>query len=213
MRIIASQNGSTAPPPPSAQHRVLREFFHHEAVLLLPHLRRYVRQAGLASDREVTEVATDLLQDVVVCALRCAEDFDVSRAPRPWVLGIACNLIKQRRVALAKQRRRSASTPDHPVGERAADLASVPASVFDRLAAAGEDPEHALFGRRQVDAYLACLAENDRVVVQHAVLHGMDGEELAAALHTTPGAARVRLHRALNRLRAAISETVKEVQE
>jgi len=49
---------------------------------------------------------------------------------------------------------------------------------------------------------LVLLSPDDQRVIRLAVLAEVDGEALAAALGITAGAARVRLHRAIKRLRA-----------
>jgi DNA-directed RNA polymerase specialized sigma24 family protein len=55
----------------------------------------------------------------------------------------------------------------------------------------------------QVNAMMAGVSPDDQRVLRLAILHGLDGEALAEALGCNPGAARVRLHRALNRLRTS----------
>ena len=55
--------------------------------------------------------------------------------------------------------------------------------------------------RLNVDVLLAALAPDDEHVLRLAIMNGLDGVSLAKALKITPGAARVRLHRALGRLR------------
>lgn len=50
---------------------------------------------------------------------------------------------------------------------------------------------------------LGRISSDDAQVIRLAVLHDLNGEELGRVLDITRGAARVRLHRALNRLRAA----------
>jgi RNA polymerase sigma factor (sigma-70 family) len=54
-----------------------------------------------------------------------------------------------------------------------------------------------------VSTLLATLSTEDQQVVRLAILHGLNGETLANELGVSRGAARVRLHRALGRLRQA----------
>ena len=63
---------------------------------------------------------------------------------------------------------------------------------------AGDD--HGDF-REDVHVLLSALASEDERVLRLAIMNGLDGVSLAKALNITPGAARVRLHRALGRLR------------
>jgi RNA polymerase sigma-70 factor (ECF subfamily) len=50
-------------------------------------------------------------------------------------------------------------------------------------------------------AWLKELAPDDQTVIRLAIVHSLDGDALAKTLGVSPGAARVRLHRALGRLR------------
>jgi len=50
---------------------------------------------------------------------------------------------------------------------------------------------------------LSLVSKEDQKILRLAILVGMNGVELAQALGTNPGAARVRLHRALGRLQVA----------
>jgi RNA polymerase sigma-70 factor (ECF subfamily) len=55
-----------------------------------------------------------------------------------------------------------------------------------------------------LEAALAGLAEDDREIVAFVYLGGMQVKDAAAAVGITPDAARARLHRALERLRARL---------
>ena len=80
------------------------------------------------------------------------------------------------------------------------------AELFDRLAGmAGQGPDHLLARQAELAELLAGVSEGDQQIIRLAVVHEMNGEELGRALGVSPGAARVRLHRALNRLRRAHS--------
>ena len=79
--------------------------------------------------------------------------------------------------------------------------------LFDRFAAltpGGDDPAAALESDAAVAALLEHVPVADREVLRLALIHELDGESLARALGVRPGAARVRLHRALGRLREAV---------
>jgi RNA polymerase sigma factor (sigma-70 family) len=179
----------------------LRRFLEAETEALLGTLRLYVLRAGLAADQGASLAAVELLNEVVVEALAHADRFRPSGQPRAWLLGIAANLIKRKQVARAKRDRREPLAHDLIPGSHQTMAED---EVFDRLAVlASEDPARELAASQQVEAILAHVSESDRQVVRLAVLHELSGQELARALGTTPGAARVRLHRALSRLRAA----------
>jgi RNA polymerase sigma factor (sigma-70 family) len=179
----------------------LRQFLEAETEALLGTLRLYVLRAGLAADRGAALAAVELLNEVAVEALAHADRFRPAGQPRAWLLGIAANLIKRKQAARADRARREPLAHDLIPGSHQTMAED---EVFDRLAIlAGGDPTRELAASQEVEAIVAYVSESDRQVVRLAVLHELNGQELARALGTTPGAARVRLHRALNRLRAA----------
>jgi len=187
----------------------LRAFIETEAGRLRPTLRLYVLRAGLAGPSEADAAAADLLNEVVAEALAHAERFRPAGEPEAWLLGIAANLVRRRQADLARRERRE---------PRAADLVGLTGpegpdedDPFERLAGlALEDaqagPERTLESRQATAELLGLVSEDDRRVLELAVLHELNGDRLAGALGTSPGAARVRLHRALGRLRAALTK-------
>jgi RNA polymerase sigma-70 factor (ECF subfamily) len=193
--------------PRAARDDRLRAFIETEAGRLRPTLRLYALRAGLAGPSEAGAVADDLLNEVVLEALAHAERFRPAGQPEAWLLGIAANLVRRRQADLARRERRE------PL---AADLVALDGSPdeddpFERLAGlALEDaqagPERTLESRQATAELLGLVSEDDRRVLELAVLHELNGDRLAGALGTSPGAARVRLHRALGRLRAALNE-------
>lgn len=179
----------------------LRQFIEAETETLLGTLRYYVVRAGLVEDQGATLAAVELLNEVVVEALEHADRFRASGQPIAWLLGIAANLIKRKQAERITRNRREPlvrdlySGPEEALGED---------ELFDRLATlAVPGPAQDLEADEEVSAILAYVSKDDQRVLRLAVLHGLNGEALAQTLGITPGAARVRLHRALNRLRAA----------
>jgi RNA polymerase sigma factor (sigma-70 family) len=180
---------------------LLLEFIAAEREALLGTLRVYVLRAGLAQGEGADAVAAELLGEVAVEAAASAARFRPEARPMPWLLGIAANLIKRRQVAVAKRAAREPPVADL-AGRRGEGLSE--AELFDRLGAiAASNPGEELEADEAVAEILNCVSPDDAQVVRLAVLHDLNGEELGRALDITPGAARVRLHRALNRLRAA----------
>lgn len=182
---------------------LLRTFVEEQTDSLLGTLRAYVVRAGLAGEQGANLAAVELLNEVVVEALAHADRFRPSGSPMAWLLGIAANLIRRQQAQRATRARREPLVGDLlPAGQQAISEED----LFDRLAslaapAAGSELE----AEQEVAALLARVSDDDRQVLRQAVLRGLSGRELALALGTTPGAARVRLHRALNRLRAALA--------
>ena len=182
---------------------VLRRCLQDETQPLLDTIRLYVLRFGPAPHDDVSAVAQDILQEVSLEALEHADRFKAGRRPLPWLLGIALNLVRRKHVERAKQARREWSagayaalaegpeTEADPFGETMASLAP------DQLAGieAEDEAEH----------LLTLVSPSDREVLRLAIIEGWDHAELARRLGTTTGAARVRLHRAIGRLRVAWS--------
>jgi RNA polymerase sigma-70 factor, ECF subfamily len=107
----------------------------------------------------------DLVQDVFVVAFRRQATFDRSRAPRPWLLGIAVRVAASHR---RRERLRAFFTLDE-----AADSPSLqtPERVMEQNDA-----------RRKVDAALAKLDRRKREVLVLYELEGLTGEEISSAL-------------------------------
>jgi len=185
----------------TANQDLLRQFITGESEALLGTLRYYVVRAGLANGRDATTSAGELLSEVVVEALEHADRFRPSGQPMAWLLGIAANLVKRKQADRSARNRREPLVRD--LVPRAQDVLSED-ELFDRMSslAAGQ-PIEEWEANEAVSAILSHVSESDRSVLRLAIVHDLNGEALAQELGIKPGTARVRLHRALNRLRAA----------
>jgi RNA polymerase sigma-70 factor (ECF subfamily) len=195
---------------PEAQAR-LGQFLEEELNSLLPTLCFYIQCAGLSANRiHAEEVAQDLLHDVAVEVLASADRFRPEAQPKAWVLGIAANLIKRRQARKSKMNNREPLIQDL-LPHSNANLSEE--ELFDQFAGwSRSDPGHQLEAEEAVSLLLAGLSENDQQILKLAIVKGMDGKSLARSLGITPGAARVRLHRALNRVRKAqAGENMREI--
>jgi RNA polymerase sigma-70 factor (ECF subfamily) len=172
----------------------LKGFMETESGALLDSLRLYLSRAGLAADHTPHE----LLNEVVIEALKHAHRFDPNRQPMAWLLGIAANLIKRKQAELTKRNRREPLARD--LFPDAEDFMSDD-EIFEQITKLAASPSQELEASEQVTLLLAGLPETDQEVLRLAIIHELDGEALAQVLGITPGAARVRLHRAMNRLR------------
>ncbi|HEY6065184.1 MAG TPA: RNA polymerase sigma factor [Thermoanaerobaculia bacterium] len=143
-------------------------------------LFRFLRRVA-----EPADAAEDLVQEVFLRVWKSARSFRPDGSFRGWLYRIARN-------AAADEFRKSSRLAPVGVAVSPEDLPA-PERVPGELAAA-----------------LARLAAADREVLVLARFHGLSGAELAAALECSTGAARVRLHRALKRLRALYLETQEE---
>lgn len=177
----------------------LRQFIETEAESLVGILRYYLFRANTDGDSLET-AASELLNEVVIEALQHEARFEPTGQPRAWLLGIAANLIKRRQVETARRNQREPLVRDlYPTLE--GDLSD--GELFDRVANLVGMTEDELDTNSQVAALLRPLSPDDQHIIRLAILHGLDGDMLAHELGIHPGAARVRLHRALNRLRTA----------
>lgn len=141
-------------------------------------LGRYLAASGAAS----AEVE-DLVQDTFFKAFRGLHGWRGEGSLRGWLCRIAGNVLKDRfrqtkgRIFLEIEDDDVAATSD-PAGEFAADETG-----------------------RQLEAGLGRLPRLQREVFLLRVQQGLDYVEIAAALDTTPGAARVHYHHAVRRLK------------
>ena len=181
----------------------LRQFLEAESESLFATLKIYAWRAGLPVPEDA---AMELLDMLTVEALEHAVRFDPQRPPRAWLLGIAANLIRRKQAEFARLHRRE------PLAGDLADYGEAGISedeLFDRLTEESDaardsranNIERDVETRQEMESALNLLSPGDRQVVRLFAQGGMDGEELARTLNLKPGAARVRLHRALARLR------------
>lgn len=203
------------------------DYVEENAVSLARTLRGYVSRAGLARGEAVPEVAIEVLQETVVEALKSAHRFDPSRQPAAWLLGIAANIIKRKQVKQAIRYKFEVAIEDATRGyeDDATSARKGDSELFDRLASltvkhgivplntkhrqvllARDDVEQTFDANEAVQVMLERLSPDDQEVVRLAVLEELDGEALAKRLGVKPVTARVRLHRALKRLREIIED-------
>lgn len=178
----------------------LQRFLQENAVHLQTILGGYVAKMGLASGPGVEAVAAEVFQDAVLETLAHADRFNPEMQPRAWFLAIAANILKRHRASYAKRHKFEVL-----VGELANKYDDEnEQDVLDRIMQAGAPgPEQTLAGRETVRELLALVSPEDARLLNMALLEGWDASALGAHLGITAGTARVRVHRALSRLRAA----------
>jgi RNA polymerase sigma-70 factor (ECF subfamily) len=137
----------------------------------------------------------DLLGELTAQLIQQAAKFD-PRAPLvPWAMGFFKFIMAER----GRKRRRDGRVAS--LTDLGADLDE---SFFDALRqSTGSDPsqDHAQ-DRIDVQAMLAQLGEADRQIIEAHFFEGLSGEALAEAIGVpSAGTARVRLHRAKDRLK------------
>lgn len=157
-----------------------------------PHIQRYLaRRLG-------QQIADDLLAETFLAAFTKRERYDSSRPDaRPWLYGIATNLVGQHRREEVRRHR----TPS--VGPYVADHA-------DRVAA--DVTAQAM--RSMLSGALGALSVEDRDVLLLVAWEQLSYLEVAEALAVPVGTVRSRLNRARRKVRAALgTDNHTEVEE
>jgi RNA polymerase sigma-70 factor (ECF subfamily) len=177
-----------------------------------PRLRRMVRlhldpRLGARVD------PSDVVQDTLAEAARRLEEY-LRRLPLPfypWLRHIALDRLLDLRRRHLRARKRSVAREDpdvlHLPDESAAELAA-------RLIDLGSSPSRHLLReelRQRVRAALGRLSAADREVLVLRHLEQMPAREVAAVLGVGEGAVRMRLVRALGRLRDLLDQDLGEV--
>jgi RNA polymerase sigma factor (sigma-70 family) len=147
-----------------------------------------------AARRLGSAAADDVMAEAFMVAFARRGRFDLSRPDaRPWLLGIATNLIRgHRRTELRRWRamaRAAAAGGEEPEAER----------VAARLTAQAV--------RRELAAALALLSPDQRDALLLYAWAELDYQEIAEALDVPIGTVRSRLHRARGVLREALAAT------
>jgi len=130
-----------------------------------------------------TGTAEDAAQEAAVRAWRRRDSCRTPERPGPWIATIARNEA----LRLARPSR---------------------ADPLDEAAAIAEESheEHVL-GQADIQRAIARLSDPDRELVRGRYWEDLDYRQLGRLLHISEGTARVRLHRALARMREALVET------
>ena len=150
---------------------------------------------------EVAELAIEVMGEAVGRALARPEKLDPGRSAYGWLMGISIRILMERNRDAACNRRQITGTD---LGEGAWG------ALLGHLSSGPSDAATA--DRIDLDEALGRLDPTSRFILECRFFRGLDGEELAEALGaTSEGAARVRVSRALQRLRALIVRAEPEV--
>jgi len=138
-------------------------------------------QARAVLGPEAADDAAEAVQEAAARAWQARATFHTGDgAVTAWLHGILTNVLHE---TMRKRRRRPAQLPDDP-------------RAWDRLLA-DLSPADAVADRDAVAVLFARLPAEHRDILDLRYRHGLDGAALAARLGVRPGAARVRLCRAL----------------
>lgn len=123
------------------------------------------------------DAAADLTAEVFTTAWRRIEHLPTEPACLPWLYGVARKMVGNHQRALKRQ--------------RALHLKAVPSTP-----SIGQSADDPIVVRRELER----LRPGDQEILRLAAWEDLDPTEIAAVLDLTPEAARVRLHRARQRL-------------
>lgn len=151
----------------------------------------------------IQEMASELLNEVFAEALSHSERYDCSRQLGAWLYGIALNVTRRKKAERAKQYGREASFSSLQYHSDAAN----DDAFFDQfISFAIAGPEQDTEAKEQFELLISLISEDDQQILRLTILHDLDNARLAHALGIKEAAARQRLHRAFNRLRAILKE-------
>ena len=151
------------------------------------------RVCGRLRRGEVADRVAEVLNEAVKRALQSAASFDPKRSATAWLMGFALRILQEQR-----HPRRTVVQGD--LGEAAWR------GALEELCAA--DDTEATTIRLDIRQALERLDKEQRRAIELRYYQALDGEELAQALDApTAGAARVRLARALQALRAVFGSS------
>lgn len=159
--------------------------FHRAFETEFPALYRYLhRRVGAAA-------ADDLAAETFATAFRRWEQFEQSRPLRPWLYGIAANLLRHHWRDERRKLRAYARTGIDPV-------------LVNEESAIERVDAHAL--ERTLAAELAALRPQDREILLLHAWAELSDQEIAEALSLPLGTVKSRLHRTRAHLRNRIGE-------
>lgn len=184
----------------------LQRYLQEHAVGLQAIICGYVAKMGLARGQNIKAIAAEVFQDAALETLTHAERFKPATQARAWFLAIAANILKRHRASYLKRYRFELSTSSlakQSAQEREQDVLDQIMTV--RVESAG--PEQMVVERESVHELLALVADADAQLLHMTLVQGWNADALGQWLGITPGAARVRVHRALSRLRMAWRES------
>jgi RNA polymerase sigma factor (sigma-70 family) len=170
-----------------------------------PRLRRIVAAHVLKSCKpcHADMIIDEVVQETVREALKCAGRYDPSRPLIPWLMGFALNILKAGRRAVAVERKRF--VPSERIDDEFWNGLKSLHSHDD------EEIEKAEAVREKLHAALGSLDLASREAIYYRFFEGLEGRELAQALHVqTTNAARARVFRAVRKLKGLVLSGARE---
>lgn len=212
MRVAEAQDAAQNQDSSTAR-QILRACLEEHADELLSTVRLYVAKAKFASREVLEDVAAEVFTEVAAQVLASADRFDPARRPYAWILGVAGNVVKRRQAEFYRQAQREQLITDLNLDPDAADISD--SELFDRLATINlqafdqiaTDPPESTYETQEILAVaIGQLSPDDRTILRLALKHEFDCNLIASELDIKSGAARVRLSRAIQRLRTGVNK-------
>ena len=160
---------------------------HQEAVFRLAYL--------LLDD---ADEAQDVAQETFIRAYYALDRFDLTRPLRPWLLRITSNLARNKRRSIGRY------------------LAAVTRWLQHETDSGGPTPQEAHLQQWETQTLWRAIRQlrlTDQEIIYLRYFLELSVTETAEAVGVAPGTVKSRLHRALNRLRAVVTEEFPALQE
>jgi RNA polymerase sigma-70 factor, ECF subfamily len=178
----------SAAPAASTDEALVAAFVRGEQPAATELVRRHVAALGqflYSSGADRGEIE-DLVQETLFRAFRRLESWQRRGSFRSWLLSIGSNLLRDQ--FRRRKGRQIVSLEQHEIPDRADPHADLAASDTEERLRQG----------------IAALPRLQRDVFLLRAQQGADYDEIAVALKTTPGAARVHYHHAVKRLKELV---------
>lgn len=187
---VMNEQGDAAVPALAADPDAFEAFYREQ----LPVVRLY-----LARRIDDPFLVADLIADIFIQVINSASSYRSDLGPpRAWLIGIARHVVAGHR----RTRAREDAATRRLAGRRLLDEDSGQ-QILNRIAAQRDV--------RELLAAFADLPANLRAVVELVAIDDLSLTEAAQVLGIRPGTARVRYHRAPNKLRTEVSLQLSEV--
>lgn len=169
-----------------------------------------VTRSGLVEGKaKIIEIGDELLHSTIETALRSAAKFDPTRSAYSWLMGIAVNKLREMSRSLHKETKRIQVFADNEIEDskhgslhKSDDSQDYTAEeIIDSVLYCSTNRSLLEDQEQPLNEILALVKESDRQILFLAIIDGLSGADLAAALGIREGAAYVRLARAKDRLR------------
>lgn len=199
----------------STKQRKLAHVIEESHDQLLTSIRVLIWKMGMAgSHTEADDLSHEVLNETIITAIEIEDRFNDDKSMRAWLLGIATNKIRELRTKEARRGKRMgtvAETYQHSLEKSKSapgkykDLEHITEDeMIDYLNA--HNTLSAPLGHRIRISFaelISLVGSDDQEVLKLAFENNLKGNDLAATLKISSGAANVRLSRAISRLRQA----------